>query len=455
MTWTAFSRALPAIAIGTILGVAMAAASGAQQGGGSCIRAAASPELLVAPVDSVIHRVQGATVRRRLNADDHWIVDYAWAEAPSHPGRLFDFVQLDSLDRAGELRPDTKLRLVLYRDEIIAASSQEAMALALERRPRTPPEELVRALRDEQELPFHVERDTLVASVPEPRILARLPLGEEAAQLSTRGDFFDETAGLGLAMIGVDDDVYVYDFGHHNLKRLNLSGDAARPQIIPGIPSLPDDGLVAADGDLYLLVDRWGNRWSREHARFVVFRRDAATGDWQESEPLTGTAMNLDTLPFGMLRISSTSADDIVVSAPGGAVTLVARAGRFLSAAEREADLPGRFCLGTCPNQDPRCLLVAVASADTLVIRPDDRRNVIGCDDGGSTYSLQFSSGDQLVLGKFAPDGHAVGFMVRPPARAKHVLGGKGMLQVSRRGKVLEFHIADGDLLISELTGAW
>jgi hypothetical protein len=252
-------------------------------------------------------------------------------EVPTLPGLLFDSTQLDSLEKEAVIGPETNLRIVFYQDEVLAASIEEAKDRALAGRPGGPPTALLRALQDERRIPFY-EKTTVLAEGARRKVLAWIALGERPECLSRKtSSFGDGTEGLGLAMVGAGGEVYIYDFGHRNIKHVVIrNGRSAKPKIIPGLQWVPEDGAATLDGALFLLVDRWGNGVAQDVARFAVFKWNPGVEAWEESEPLLASFLEEAAIPFGSLRIFADLNGDVYVGTSSGRRLQVARESKLL-----------------------------------------------------------------------------------------------------------------------------
>jgi hypothetical protein len=90
-------------------------------------------------------------------------------------------------------------------------------------------------------------------------------------------------------MAGPADDIYFYDYGHDDIKVVATVLGAGVAEVIPGLGLgtdlatiaknglgnhlRPEDGVVTADGTIYLLADRWQNGFPTTQPRFAIYAR--------------------------------------------------------------------------------------------------------------------------------------------------------------------------------------
>jgi hypothetical protein len=296
------------------------------------------------------------------------------------------------------------------------------------------------------------------------REVARIPVGPGIDKISNRDCTGSERfCSAGFGFLGLGDTLFFYDLVNANLKVLAISGPGGRlVRLVPGPIPVGEwgevlDGTAGPDGTVYLLQS---SRLPSPRVRVCSWPPGAA--DWVEGPVLDPESLGLSSP--AMRDGGAPARWSLLVTLPDGRIALCSQSRRLglslpvaeggdLSVWSRGATLePGVPLTGT------RRLVLRAQALTIEDVRGGPRRTLtaegacVGTARDGSVYTASQRSWSRRVLERYDVDGRRVGSVALPERPVWKPVTGKGDLEVTSSGDVLEIVVSDKWLIVYRWT---
>ena len=290
-------------------------------------------------------------------------------------------------------------------------------------------------------------------------VVARIPVGASPDQISdeacTDGD---EGCSAGFAFLDDEGVLYLYDYGHENIKVLRGLGTGnLSVGILSGVDvqfrvDQPTDGAVAGDHTIYVLSDR-GSTTDRFQLHALRPGAQTWTSGPRFDVPSVGRmAVGRKVVPvLNAARLGQVDSGGVALFASdlrrdGG--VLVARRSGPLSPGAFLPRQPGlELPSGVRITQEGRRTRVQGGSQPSTDFHLDGE--FLGADGDGNLYQVGLRPGPPFYLEKYSPGGRLVAQMLLPPRPGWKTLAGKGGRLVCRDGTILALVVTQTECVIT------
>lgn len=283
--------------------------------------------------------------------------------------------------------------------------------------------------------------------------LGHIPAGQGADRIdvSNRGECCGEW--IGCAFLDENGNIYFYDVRQNNLKVL-VASQVPRVMVIPG-PGVtarnarPTDGVVAADGTIYLLVD-----CGTTTERYRIHVRAPADTSWRTAEPLDDASIGWTRVAGrrvparGSVRIGVNPKGQVEVydfDRRRSAAIIVGDASGVLPPHGRVTLPPGAIGrLGHVVRRERTRTIIASGVGTRTIDTPGV---FLGTDAKDFIYlvaPVKNDGGD--LLQRYSPGGELVAEVTVPIRPVVRLLEGKAPFQVQPNGDIVQFRVTSQGL---------